>query len=335
MGRIGTQRLAPQSRIASRQSGNDRMKSALLKVIDTDVSGMAAGDFSSWLGDNKRHVEKILLEQGAVLFRGTEIRSHEGFEQVCRSMSPDLRRYVGGGSPRSHLGGNIYTSTEYSARVPIPLHCEATYFPNPPDRIWFYCHRTAESGGETPIGNMARFAEVLDTRIVDRFREEGVLYVMNLSGGDGFGKSWMQVYECADQNKIEATLISQGAGFTWTDDGGLRVELRAPAIAPHPETGVEVWLSQAVNWHPAHLGPGHYERLLKLYGGESQFPKIAFYGDGAPIGADDITYLTGMQAAREVVFTWRQGDILLLDNSRIAHGRRPFIGDRAIYVGMA
>jgi len=311
------------------------MKSALLKIIDTEVSGMAAGNFLGWLRDNTHRVEKILRENGAVLFRGAEIRTREGFEQVCRCMSPHLRRYVGGGSPRSHLGGNIYTSTEYSARVPIPLHCEATYFPNPPDRIWFYCHRTADSGGETPIGDMAGFAEDLDTRIVDRFRDEGVLYVMNLNGGDGFGKSWMQVYESDNQAKVESILTSHSAGFTWTDDGGLRVELRAPAIAPHPETGVEVWLSQAINWHPAHLGPSQYERLKKLYGDESRFPKIAFYGDGALIGADDIAYLTGKQAAREVVFTWRQGDILLLDNNRIAHGRRPFRGDRAIYVGMA
>jgi alpha-ketoglutarate-dependent taurine dioxygenase len=40
-------------------------------------------------------------------------------------------------------------------------------------------------------------------------------------------------------------------------------------------------------------------------------------------------------AAEERTFTWRLGDILLVDNEVIAHGRRPFTGERAIDVAMA
>ena len=36
-----------------------------------------------------------------------------------------------------------------------------------------------------------------------------------------------------------------------------------------------------------------------------------------------------------VVFPWNEGDILMLDNMQVAHGRNPFSGERKIIVSMA
>jgi hypothetical protein len=36
-----------------------------------------------------------------------------------------------------------------------------------------------------------------------------------------------------------------------------------------------------------------------------------------------------------VLFSWRRGDLLVLDNLLAAHGRKPFEGDREILVAMA
>jgi alpha-ketoglutarate-dependent taurine dioxygenase len=35
------------------------------------------------------------------------------------------------------------------------------------------------------------------------------------------------------------------------------------------------------------------------------------------------------------VFSWQRGDVLLVDNMRISHGRRAFTGPRKVYVAMA
>jgi hypothetical protein len=36
-----------------------------------------------------------------------------------------------------------------------------------------------------------------------------------------------------------------------------------------------------------------------------------------------------------VTFPWQEGDILMLDNMLVAHGRSPFVGSRKIAVGMS
>jgi len=36
----------------------------------------------------------------------------------------------------------------------------------------------------------------------------------------------------------------------------------------------------------------------------------------------------------EVSFPWQEGDVLLVDNVAVAHGRRPFRGERKILVAL-
>lgn len=66
----------------------------------------------------------------------------------------------------------------------------------------------------------------------------------------------------------------------------------------------------------------------------TQETPLAFFGDGAQIPR---ATLQGIRAAfdREAVnIDWRPGDVALLDNMRVAHGRRSFTGERRVFTAL-
>ena len=68
---------------------------------------------------------------------------------------------------------------------------------------------------------------------------------------------------------------------------------------------------------------------------EDEFPRNAYYGDGSPIETSVIAEIREAYRQAAVTFSWRRGDILMVDNMRVAHGRAPFVGPRKILVAMS
>lgn len=291
-------------------------------------------DLICWLEDNRNQLASLLVEAGAFLFRGFDVTA-EQFESVARSGTPDLVLYTGGGSPRTHIGGKIYTSTEYTAEREIPLHCEATYFQKPPEFIWFYCQQVANTQGETPLGDMRQVFSRLDSEIIEVFQGKGVQYIYNLHNGNGFGRGWRQAFNTDDRDEVEQWLNSIESSYSWMSDGTLSVRLIAPAIRKHGGAGFEVWGNQAVNWHVCSQGERMAAAIKQLYKDVYRYPKHALFGDGSVIPDSYIKSISMTLSRAETTFCWQEGDILLCDNQFIAHGRRPYTGNRRVLVAMS
>lgn len=304
-------------------------------LIQPDGHDRNAGDLKSWLADPQNQLIDLLTEHGALLFRGFDVAGAAEFQPVCEAGTPGLAAYTGGGSPRSHVQGKVYTSTEYAADQPIPLHCEYTYFREFPRYIWFHCEIPPATGGQTQIGDMRRLLARLDPAVVAEFDRRGVRYIYNLHGGLGFGRGWQQAFGTEDADEVSAWLEQKGAIHHWTDDGTLHVELHAPGLHRHDRSGEMIWTNQAVSWHIGGLVPQMAERMRKIYKTDERMPKHATYGDGTAIPADVVSHILETLRTQEVVFNWRLGDVMLCDNQRIAHGRRPFTGERRVLVALA
>jgi alpha-ketoglutarate-dependent taurine dioxygenase len=289
-------------------------------------------DLPALIAENRDSVADALYRYGALLFRGFDVDDAGAFERVARSFSPQSFSYVGGGSPRSRISGEVFTSTEYAAHATLPLHNEASYFPNIPEFVWFYCKIAPKVGGETPLGDMRRVLGRLDPEFVARCDETGLMYVNNLHGGGGFGKSWQDTYQSSDRAEVEARIRERGFQFEWTGGDNLRVIMRAPALRTHPVTGDVYWGNQIANWHPANLPPAAAAAVARIYSDPMHYPKVVFYGDGSAIADADGIAVAAALTAEETTFAWQAGDILLVDNQVIAHGRRPFVGERQIMV---
>ncbi|MEA5510835.1 TauD/TfdA family dioxygenase [Crocosphaera sp. UHCC 0190] len=307
---------------------------AIPTVITPSTPDITFEHFVEWINNHRESLNQVLMELGALLLRGFKCNSAEDFESVCKTFSPELLNYIGGGSPRTIVKNRVYTSTHYPAQQHIMLHNECSYLKKMPSILFFFCQQPPTDRGETPIGDMRRVLEKISPDIRDKFAEKGVTYISNLHGGKGFNRSWQETFQTDDRSKVEQILTADGYDYQWKADGGLQTSLTCPGIRNHPITGKAYWGNQAINWHPHEFDAKQRQLLLSLYG-ENGLPKNARYGDGTPISDQEIDHIREVLLSEEVVFNWQQGDILICDNQAIAHGRQPFTGERKILVSMA
>ncbi|MGV9878665.1 TauD/TfdA family dioxygenase [Streptomyces sp. NPDC003006] len=278
-------------------------------------------------------VTELLAREKAVVLRGfgTDAQS-PSYDMAAGLLLPNRLAYVHGNSPRTKVGKNVYTSTEYPPEFQISMHNEMSYSHTWPRRILFCCAHPAATGGATPVVDGALWLASLDPEVRAAFAS-GVRYTQNLHDGVGFGKSWQATFETGKRDEVEAFLDGTGAEWRWLPDGSLRIGRTGPATVEHPVTGTEVWFNQADQWHPA--GVGEEAALLAEMLPEDELPQSVSFADGSPIPAAYITHVqeTGMRLAVDV--EWRRGDLLLVDNVAAAHGRRPYTGERRVLVAMS
>jgi alpha-ketoglutarate-dependent taurine dioxygenase len=307
---------------------------SLLPLVGTPASKSASHrQLTECLLANETGVQDLLNVYGAILLRGFEVTTLSQFQDVFGIFCHEFNDYVGGNSPRTRVESHVFTATEYPKDVQISMHNEASYRATMPNILMFYCIKPAETGGQTPLADCRRVLDRIDVNVVSRFVRCGVRYVNNMHGGFGLGRSWMEVFGTTNKGEIEARLVAENQTFEWKLDGGLRTSIQAPAVTRHPITHENAWINQAEQWHPSSLDNCVREALMSVVG-EHDLPHNAFFGDGSPLDVQDLKNVREAMLAEEKVFDWEAGDMLLCDNRLVMHGRRPYSGDRKVFVIM-
>lgn len=289
-------------------------------------------ELAAWAASQRELIEERLIQHGGILFRGFGVGGAAGLERFIHAVSSEALEYRERSSPRSTVEGKIYTSTDYPADFSIFLHNENSYQRVWPLKIFFFCQTPAAAGGETPIADCRRVLARLDPAVRDRFDAKGWMYVRNF--GDGFGLDWRTVFQTSDKAQVEEHCRKSGIEVEWKSGDRLRTRAVRPALTRHPRTGELLWFNHATFFHVSTLEPAVREALLDEFAAD-ELPANTYYGDGSPIEPEALDHLRAAYDAETVRFPWRQGDVLLLDNMIVAHGRAPFRGERKILVGMA
>jgi alpha-ketoglutarate-dependent taurine dioxygenase len=286
-----------------------------------------------WASSNRDWVRERLDRHGGVLFRNFDPKSVEAFEQLVEAVAGEPLRYTERSSPRSQVSGRIYTSTDYPPQYPIFLHNEQSYNLRFPAVISFFCVIAAAAGGETPIADNRKIFQRIDPEIRQRFIDRGYRYVRNF--GDGFGLTWQEAFQNDDPAAVERYCRDNGIELEWKDAGRrLRTSQTRRVVARHPRTGDLCWFNHLTFFHVSTLVPDVRDALLAEFA-QDDLPNNTFYGDGEPVEPEVMEHLRDAYHQETVSFPWRQGDVLLLDNISVAHGRQPFEGARKTVVAMA
>lgn len=296
--------------------------------------GVPDMDVSAWCDAHRQLVDRWLLEHRAVLFRGFEVASAERLEELVAMTSSGGRMECPDEStPRAAVADRIYESTVYPAHEAIQLHNEASYCDAWPRKIYFCCIRPARERGATPLADVRRVASRIPPGVLEQFAVHGVAYVRNFND-EGIGLSWQKAFWTDDPRKVEAYCRDNDIRYQWKSGGGLRTTTVRPAFRRHPQSGEMLWFNHAVFFNSAAYSEEMRGALIAALGREN-LPFESYFGDGRPIDPGIVRGILDVYDQEKVSFSWERGDVLLLDNMTIAHGRESFAGDRTVIVAMA
>jgi hypothetical protein len=104
-------------------------------------------------------------------------------------------------------------------------------------------------------------------------------------------------------------------------------------------TKEKCWHNQADQWHrllPS-VKDSVGEEVTKPQStpNATTFSNHVVFGDGSEINPNDLLRIRAVSRSCEVLFPWKEGDVMIIDNVMAMHGRKPFTGLRQTVVAMA
>ena len=296
--------------------GNAGARTDLVVVVEP--AGDASGDVLAGLFARERAaLDTAMREHGCVLFRGFDV-DRRSFEEIV-SAGFDSDRYVWmfplpprfarlllrlplvGRINRAFLGwiesrstgrkmvGEKQSTLANDQTIQFPHHEYGIFF-NVPRVIAFHCEVESDTEGETIICDARAGWDGLAPQVRGRF--ETARYI-----------------RYRDENQ------------RWMPP------LRAPAILPHPDDGYPTMNYTAYHHEVAadvarEVYPDSTIRTDE-FDETFTFTPVFVDADGgrSELGTDDVADIARSHLAHSVLLRWERGDLLLMDNYRIVHGR--------------
>tara|TARA_R110000737_G_scaffold49733_1_gene70609 strand:+ start:3934 stop:4941 length:1008 start_codon:yes stop_codon:yes gene_type:complete len=298
-------------------------------VLKADIPNIK---LQQWASEYTEKLNSLLSQFGAILFRGFDLKGSEDFNQVIDVISGNALAYKERSSPRSTVSGNIYTSTDHPEDKAIFLHTEQSYNVKFPSKIFFYCDKTPEQGGETPIADTRRIYKHLVDEALPLFEDKKYQYSRYF--WPMMGMNWQKAFQTDSKAEVEQYCLDNEIQFKWNGDDELQTYQIRPLVAEHPNSGDLCWFNHCTFFNIYTLDADVQEIFMESFD-MHELPNNTLKSDGSEIPQSVIKKMQHAYNTELRKFSWLKGDMLMLDNMLCAHGRSPFQGERKILVGMA
>lgn len=318
---------------------------------------------SKWTQNNSQCLKRVFFRYGVLLFRGFNISDPLAFEDVALSLVPNLEKAYLGTSPRSQINGTsyVFTAADFSPHRTVPVHIEMSFRNFPPATQLFYAQQVEQwKGGETPLTDFQAVWEELssDPALATSFGGSHLLYLRNMDDCKSTSlldplvqKCWQKMFK--DEEDARQKCAEENFTCTWdSQTNRLTIRNAQPFIRPHPVTGKQIWYNH-INVLHGQMMPKDYARTASLWNGFTQlWPMALSYYYRFLFGMFDLFFpatdlgstvlkengeafttqeLIAMKAAiHQHTFNhaYKQGDIVMVDNHRIGHGREIYLGPK-------
>jgi len=307
----------------------DMTNSEFPAIIAADAK--SGGDLAAYLAANKSAVDAALDTAGAVLFRGFDVADPQAFDAAIEGYGEAGFTYEDSlsNAVRTNVTPRVFTANEAPPTTEIFLHHEMAQTPMFPAKLFFYCEIAPGSGGATPLCRSDRVLDRLASEtpeFVARVEAEGVRYTNVMPGNDdaasGQGRSWRSTLSVENREGAEARLAQLGYSWEWSDGGSLRATTPSLDAVRALKDGRRSFFNQLIaafrGWADSRNDPG----------------RAITFGGGTPITQADMAPAIAIADELTYDLNWQAGDVALIDNFAVMHGRRPFKGKRRVLASL-
>lgn len=286
------------------------------------------GGSAAWAAEHRDAVHARIAQSGAVLLRGLGAASAAEVAGIAAGLGIEPMIEREGFAARSSYAKGVYSSSQWPPDEPMCMHHELSYAAEVPGLILFGCLTAPVKGGKTEIADAQQVLRALPAELVAPFERDGWLLTRMYHE---IGVTWSDAFGTEDPAQVDAYCAAAGLEHEWLPEGRLRTRQRRAAVMRHPRTGVPGWFNQIAFLNELTLDPAIRGYLTDVYG-PSGLPFNTAYGDGKPVSGDIVETINEVYRQATIAEPWRSGDVLLVDNLRMAHSREPYEGAREIVV---
>lgn len=257
-------------------------------------------------------LKSLIAKNGVLLIRCKELIDSDHFMIFSEKVSKNF--VIHGAKVRKPLSadGSVQTVTE--GPDSIVLHSEMHFSPFSPDLMWFFCSLAPSHGGETTICDGVYFHQQLSPRAKELLASKKLKY-WNLWDQD----SWQKFFSGYEKAEILEIFSSKGAKAWFNSSDELEFETQKFA-STRSQSG-EMAFANSILVHD------QYSKKAKMFHTEDQSPKLRHrisFEDGSEIPLWLNEELADIEKRIVYAHSWKNGDLILLDNRRMLHGRNSF-----------
>ncbi|MEV6979701.1 TauD/TfdA family dioxygenase [Sphaerisporangium sp. NPDC051017] len=245
-----------------------------------------------------------LAEHGYVLLRGFE-SDPTTFSALIQSISSRITL----DPARKFAGGNVAQKIE-AGLVPQGLHMENGATPWVPDLVWFYCETPAKTGSQTTICDGRYAWRHLPEPTQELFLSTRVTFARPMPED-----KWKNLVVRLLDGAKTADQVTLDDLFAVTDDDmDVKYQLR-----PDGSVHYKYYTYAA---HTTLFGPDIAFANSILTPSVNYEPPAIEFEDGRPLDAMLMRQIIEATELETDEIDWHAGDVALVDNSRLMHGRR-------------
>ncbi|RMZ75695.1 hypothetical protein DV738_g5347, partial [Chaetothyriales sp. CBS 135597] len=301
--------------------------------------------------EGNKTLTKLLAQHGTLLFRNVPIRSAEDFSRFAHAFNFRPHEIIGIVVDRPELAANVAPANEAPPDVLIYNHNESPQVPHAPEYVFFYSHvAPGKGGGETPISSSLELFYRAQQQIpdfIDQLAAKGILSRVTYKPGKQYtgGSTLSQAFgkhirdgddEATRRAKIEAQIRRYNRGehttWEWTDDGGVVLTHRLPAIRTQQSSGLPTLFTGLAAYYKRAV---QEREKLQSEAAKRLNVTTQFFGDGTPIPEHYLKTLADITDEIRVLHRWQRGDVLVYDNVIAQHGRQPWVGEQSERIVLA